>query len=131
MPYRVRKKGKQVDVLLVTSRETKRWVVPKGNLDAKMSPHAGAADEAAEEAGVRGRISKSPIGRYVYLKRLASGREVKTKVVLFPLRVEIELDEYKEKAERERCWFPAATAASLVDEPDLAKLIAGFRPVEK
>ncbi len=120
-----------MDVLLVTSRDTKRWVVPKGNLGAKTAPHVGAAREAEEEAGVRGRIAKSPIGRFSYLKRLDSGRTVKTKVVLFPLRVEMELDEYKEKAERERRWFPAEEAAGLVDEPELAKLIAAFRPSEK
>ena len=56
---------------------------------------------------------------------------MKTKVVLFPLRVEMELDEYKEKAERERRWFACDEAAKLVDEPNLAKLIAGFRPSEK
>ena len=118
-------------MLLVTSRETKRWVVPKGNLGAKTAPHAGAAREAEEEAGVRGRIAKDAIGRYSYLKRLDSGRTVKTRVVLFPLRVEMELDEYKEKAERERRWFPAGEAALLVDESDLAKLITGFQPGEK
>ena len=131
MPYRTRKKGKSLDVMLITSRETKRWVVPKGNLGAKTAPHVGAALEAEEEAGVRGRIDKSPIGRFSYLKRLGSGRTVKTKVVLFPLRVEMELEEYKEKAERERRWFTAPEAAELVEEPDLAKLIASFRPAEK
>ena len=128
MPYRTRKKGKALDILLITSRETRRWVVPKGNLGAKTAPHVGAALEAEEEAGVRGRIAKDPIGRFSYLKRLGSGRTVKTKVILFPLRVEMELDEYKEKAERERRWFPAAEASQLVEEAELAKLIAGFRP---
>ena len=128
MPYRTRKKGKAIDILLVTSRETKRWIVPKGNLGAKTAPHIGAAREAEEEAGVRGRVAKSPIGRFSYFKRLASGRLVKTKVTLFPLRVETTLEKYKEQAERERRWFPAGEAAGLVEEEELAQIIAGFRP---
>ena len=131
MPYRSGKKGKKLEVLLVTSRETRRWVVPKGNLDAKSAPHAGAALEAEEEAGVRGRIAREPLGRFTYMKRLASGREVRTKVDLFPLQIEAELDRFKEQSERDRCWFSRAEAAALVDEPDLAELIANFRPPRK
>lgn len=113
--------------MLVTSRETKRWVIPKGNVDYKLSPHATAAQEAEEEAGVRGKISPKPIGRFLYQKRMAGGRTVTARVVVFPLAVSEELSDYKEKAERKRRWFSVADAAAAVDEPDLGELIRSFK----
>lgn len=112
--------------MLVTSRETRRWVIPKGNVDYKMPPHVAAASEAEEEAGVRGKIAATPFGRYRYQKRMASGASVSAKVLVFALAVKEELDQYKEIAERERRWFSPAEAAEAVDEPDLGKLIRAF-----
>ena len=62
--------------MLVTSRETRRWVMPKGWIEKRHSPAAQAAQEAFEEAGIRGRIAKAPIGEYAYPKRLANGASV-------------------------------------------------------
>ncbi|MDQ3077557.1 MAG: NUDIX domain-containing protein [Pseudomonadota bacterium] len=103
-------------------------MIPKGNVDFKSSPHAAAAQEAEEEAGVRGKISAKPIGRFIYQKRAAGGRAVTAKVIVFPLAVSEELKDWKEKAERERRWFSLAKAAAAVDEPDLSALIRSFRP---
>lgn len=119
-----------VEVLLVTSRETKRWVIPKGNVDFKMTPHAAAAQEAEEEGGVRGKISPKPLGRFLYQKRLAGGRSVMAKVIVFPLAVREELQDWKEKAERERRWFSFTEAAEVVLEPDLRDLIRSFGATE-
>ncbi|MEO7410251.1 MAG: DUF47 family protein [Sphingomicrobium sp.] len=115
-----------VSVLLVTSRETKRWVIPKGNLAGGVAPHIGAAEEAFEEAGVVGAICPVALGSFRYRKRKGSGASLMADVEVFPLAVNRELDDWPEKAERERRWFSLAAAAAVVDEPDLADLIRSF-----
>ncbi|MEO8141367.1 MAG: DUF47 family protein [Sphingomicrobium sp.] len=115
-----------MSVLLVTSRETKRWVIPKGNLAGGVAPHIGAAEEAFEEAGVVGAICPVALGSFRYRKRKGSGASLMADVEVFPLAVNRELDDWPEKAERERRWFSLAAAAAVVDEPDLADLIRSF-----
>ena len=115
-----------MSVLLVTSRETKRWVIPKGNLSPGVAPHLAAADEAREEAGVVGAICPVPLGSFRYRKRKGSGASLMADVEVFPLAVNQELEDWPEKAERQRKWFSLARAASAVDEPDLADLIRSF-----
>lgn len=110
----------------MTSRETKRWVIPKGNVAPKTSAHVAAAQEAEEEGGVRGRIKPKSIGRFHYLKRMVSGRSVLAKVAVFALAVTDELDDWKEKAERERRWFSISEATDAVEESDLGDLIRLF-----
>jgi 8-oxo-dGTP pyrophosphatase MutT (NUDIX family) len=115
-----------VEILLITSRETQRWVVPRGNPISGLSAHEAAAQEAYEEAGVRGAVAPSAIGSYRYDKKRASGAIDEAEVELFPLEVREELDEWPERAERERRWFAAEEAASSVEEADLAALIRGL-----
>jgi uncharacterized protein len=117
-------------VLLVTSRETKRWVLPKGNLIAGLSPHAAAAHEAEEEAGVQGLACPTPLGTYRYRKTKKSGAALMVDVDVFPILVTQEMDEWEEQSERERRWFPLGEAANAVDEPDLQALIQLFRASE-
>ena len=112
-----------LEVLLITSRETRRWVVPRGNPIAGKSPAESAAQEAFEEAGIVGRVEPEAIGRYSYEKRRRSGAAVPALVHLFLMPVVEERDEWPEKAERERRWFAAEEAAALVHEGDLARLI--------
>jgi len=128
LPYRTKDSAvdAQVSILLVTSRETKRWVIPKGNVGAGQSPHAAAAEEAEEEAGVQGAVSKQPLGSYCYGKRLADGDWVVIDVDVFPLEVTKELAGWKEQGERKRQWFTLADAAIAVEEPDLRGLILSF-----
>src|SRR5437773_2370121 len=66
LPYRV--SGSKTEVLLVTSRRTRRWIVPKGWPVESLEPSACAAVEALEEAGVSGQVEQKPIGHYRYLK---------------------------------------------------------------
>ena len=75
LPYRNVGRGLRapVQVLLVTSRESGRWVIPKGNFANSVSPHFAAAQEAEEEAGVRGAVCPTPLGTYRYRKRKGSG----------------------------------------------------------
>jgi 8-oxo-dGTP pyrophosphatase MutT (NUDIX family) len=111
------------EVLLITSRETRRWVVPRGNPIAGKSPAESAAQEALEEAGIVGDVEPEAIGHYSYEKRRRLGIVVPAVVHLFRMRVREERDDWPEKAQRERRWFAAVEAAGAVHEPDLARLI--------
>ena len=132
MPYRVVGSGIEapIAVLLVTSRQTKRWVIPKGNLMAGTLPHNAAAIEAEEEAGVLGLVCPAALGSYRYRKRRRNGASLMIDVDVFPLAVNTELPAWKEQNERERRWFGLAEAANAVDEPDLRDLIRSFGPDE-
>jgi 8-oxo-dGTP pyrophosphatase MutT (NUDIX family) len=121
LPVRRDRNG-AIRVLLVTSRETRRLVIPKGWPWPGVKDWKAAAEEAREEAGIRGRISKKPVGSYTYDKRRASG-SVPVRVKVFLLEVEEEMDDWPESLERERQWFTPGKAAAFVEEPELAELI--------
>jgi 8-oxo-dGTP pyrophosphatase MutT (NUDIX family) len=110
-------------IVLVTSRETRRWVVPKGWIEPGEAPHLGAAREALEEAGLEGEAEPEPLGAYDYPKRLSSGALRPTEVLVFRFRVARLLPDWRERAQRERRLFSPAEAAGLVAEPGLAELI--------
>ena len=111
------------EVMLITSRETGRWIVPKGWPQKGRAPHDVASREAYEEAGLVGRVRKRPIGTYRYTKRLRLESTVMCKVSVFPLHVEKELEDYPEKADRQRCWLTPDEAATRVEERGLSKLL--------
>jgi uncharacterized protein Yka (UPF0111/DUF47 family)/8-oxo-dGTP pyrophosphatase MutT (NUDIX family) len=115
-----------VRILLVTSRENKRWVIPKGNPPAGMSPHGAAALEAEEEAGVAGLVCPTPLGSYRYRKKRGNGASLMVDVDVFPLSVSREYPSWKEQSQRERRWFSLTEAAEAVDESDLRDLIRSF-----
>jgi 8-oxo-dGTP pyrophosphatase MutT (NUDIX family) len=117
-----------LEVLLVTSRDTGRWIIPKGWPMPGLAPEAAAAQEAWEEAGVEGEVNPVALGRYGYHKVLALAVPVPCAVVVYGLRVIQLVETFPEMKERRREWFPQAEAAALVQEPDLARLIAGFTP---
>ena len=116
----------RLQILLVTSRETRRWVIPKGWLVKGLKPAAAAAREAREEAGLVGRIAKRPIGAYRYEKRLKNGAAALCEVEVFPLEVLRQRKNFREKDQREPRWVEPAVAAALVDEPELSALILAF-----
>ena len=126
LPWRRAEDG--VEVLLITSRETRRWVIPKGWPIKGKSAAKSAAREAFEEAGVTGKVSKRPVGAYAYDKRLKNGRLQRVRVAVFGLQVESEADAYPEIGQREKAWLPLAEAARMVDEPELMVLLATFKP---
>lgn len=117
-----------LEILLVTSRRTQRWIIPKGNIDFHMSPHAAAAQEALEEAGAVGEIGRKPLGVFRYRKSLLRGFPVRAKVTVFPLAVATLLDQWPESASRRRQWFSQAEAADAVEEQQLSDIIRAFRP---
>ncbi|MEA3036358.1 MAG: hypothetical protein QOH04_2130 [Sphingomonadales bacterium] len=118
--------GGAVEILLITSRETRRWVVPRGNAIAGLRPYESAAQEAFEEAGVRGGVRQDEIGTYRYDKRARDGRVTPALVHLYPMLVTEEAGAWPEQKERERRWFAPGAAADAVAEADLADLIRDF-----
>ena len=121
-----RQAGEGREVLLITSRDTGRWVIAKGWPMTGREPWEAAAIEAFEEAGVRGEVETTAIGTYRYAKRLPRWRERLVDVQVFCLRVEEELEDWPERRQRERAWFAPGEAAARVDEPDLAGIIRGL-----
>jgi 8-oxo-dGTP pyrophosphatase MutT (NUDIX family) len=113
----------ETHVLLVTSRETKRWVLPKGWTEKPGCDAEQAAREAYEEAGIIGRIGTVSIGAYTYPKRLNCGATVTCDVEVFPLAVARLLEDWPEKSQRERRWFTLPEAAMAVDEGGLVTLM--------
>ncbi|WP_246503753.1 NUDIX hydrolase [Plastoroseomonas arctica] len=118
--------GGELRVLLVTSRETHRWVLPKGWAETGLTPPELAAKEAFEEAGAVGAMAANPTGTYRYRKRLKAGRRVTCLVGVFAMHVDQLLEEWPEAGERERRWFSPAEAAGLVQEEGLAALLRGL-----
>ena len=114
------------EVLLITSRETRRWVIPKGWGKKGESGPFAAAREALEETGVAGAVTAEPVGQYRYDKLMKNGDSQRVRVMVYALEVVHEHDDWPEKHLREKLWIPPAEAARLVDEPDLQALIAGF-----
>lgn len=111
---------------MITSRETKRWVIAKGNLMADLSDHQAAAQEAYEEAGVQGDICSEALGSYVYDKRFKDGRAVPCVVDVYPLEVLIQLGSWPEADQRKRQWMSTEEAAASVHELELAAMIIDF-----
>ncbi len=114
------------EILLESSRETRRWVIPKGWPMKGRKPHATAALEALQEAGLLGKIEKASIGSYHYHKRLKNGAAIMCRVEVFPLRVVRQRKTWPEKNQRVTRWFPYAAAANEVSEDELAELIMEF-----
>jgi uncharacterized protein len=129
LPYRTdaASPANPLRIMLITSRETKRWVLPKGNLIKGLSAHQAAEHEAFEEAGITGVISQTPIGIYPYFKRIPNQAAVPMEVTVFPLLVMDQADDWPERQERETSWFSQADAAAAVEEAELAALILSFR----
>jgi 8-oxo-dGTP pyrophosphatase MutT (NUDIX family) len=120
LPFRIN--DGRIEVLLVTSRETKRWLIPKGWPMKGKKPHKAAAQEAVEEAGVKGDIKQKPMGHYDYWKRRASHFDL-CRVDVYPLEVSKQLSSWREKGQRDARWFDVEEAAHQVLEPALAELI--------
>lgn len=123
-----RKRRGKVQVLLITSRRRKRWIVPKGwPMDGK-TPATCALIEAWEEAGVKGAASDMCIGVYSY-ERLREGEEtIPCLALLYPVKVKALRKKFPEMRDRRRKWVSRKKAAKMVAHRELAKLITGFSP---
>ncbi|MDR3440151.1 NUDIX hydrolase [Telmatospirillum sp.] len=124
LPFRIEQGLLQI--LLVTSRETRRWVVPKGWPEKHLKPYQVAETEAYEEAGLKGDVSRTPIAAFEYVKLLDPKHKVNCLVEVFPLRVGNLLDTWPEQSQRRRQWMTPAEAATAVQEKGLKRLLLNF-----
>ena len=113
-------------VMLVTTLQTQRWIIPKGWPWPGEHDHTSAAEEAREEAGVLGEAYVESIGSYTYEKRRSSG-PVSVRVSVYLLDVREELATWPESGQRQRAWFTLDDAAAIVQEPELRALLLAFR----
>lgn len=118
----VRVKDGKIEVCLITTRQTRRWTVPKGWPMKGLKDHRAAAVEAMQEAGLIGETGKKAIGDYLYWKRREDHFDL-VRVAVYRLNVEKQAAQWQEMGEREVRWFLPADAASLVEEPGLGALI--------
>jgi 8-oxo-dGTP pyrophosphatase MutT (NUDIX family) len=128
IPYQLRSEG--LRVLLITSRETGRWVIPKGNIPPRFTAQQAAEREAYEEAGLKGIAGKTPLGIYTYAKRLRNGATRPTTVEVFALDVRKQVKNFPERGERRLEWMIPEDAATLVDEPGLKILLLRLAQVQ-
>ncbi|MGV6812064.1 MAG: NUDIX hydrolase [Brevirhabdus sp.] len=124
--YRMR--AGEPEVLLVTTRRTKRWIIPRGWPLHGSTPSATAQTEALEEAGAEGKMHNTCIGIYSYIKIRPDGTQTPVMVAVFPLKVKKLRDSYREAGQRKRRWFPLKKAAAHVHEPELQQIIRNFDP---
>lgn len=124
--YRVRKDKPQI--LLVSSRGTGRWIIPKGWPMPNETPADAALTEAWEEAGVRGRSHGACLGFYSYEKGMEDGNKLSCIVAVFAVSVSKLADDYPEAKQRKRKWVSTKKAAKMVKEPELARIISRFSP---
>ena len=121
LPWRY--SGGKREICLISSRETGRWVIPKGWPIKGLTPAETAACEAYEEAGLGGMVSKKPIGEFQYGKRLESGKVRPTRVEVFALEQMVQHPDWPEQGQRKMQWFSIPEAAEAVDEPELKDII--------
>ncbi|MGV6875405.1 NUDIX hydrolase [Pseudochelatococcus sp. B33] len=122
LPLRMDDDGR-MQVMMITSRETSRWIVPKGWPIKGLSGAQTAAREAREEAGVVGVTGKNPVGAYMYDKRLKSGGSARCYVELYPPWVVDRAPDWPEKSERRVEWLPVAEAAERAGDASLSELL--------
>jgi len=125
--YRIRKD--KVQVLLVTSRGRKRWIIPKGWPMDNATPAETAQREAFEEAGVEGKISGNCLGLYSYVKVMEDTDDLPCIVAVYPLKIKRVRTEYPENDQRKRRWFTLKKAAVALDEPELSQMVKLFDPI--
>ena len=124
--YRPRKKQGGIEILLLTSRDTGRWIIPKGWPMPGKKSHAVAEREAYEEAGVKGKVSREPIGHYSYSKGMEGGLKIACKVQVHALDVKEMLKDFPEKGTRRLEWVSPEEAVARVREPELKVLLHQF-----
>jgi 8-oxo-dGTP pyrophosphatase MutT (NUDIX family) len=128
LPLRRTKSG-GVEVMLVTSRTTGRWIIPKGWPSKRLKDPKAAEREARQEAGVKGRIIPRAIGSYRYTKTELGETPIDVSVYLLAVRKQAK--RWREKHERQRAWFDVLEAASKITEPELAALIEALERLGK
>lgn len=117
-----------VKVLLITSLGTKQWIVPKGWPKKNCSSAQTALEEAYEEAGIRGTVSETPIGRYTYQKQSQKGQTLDCVASVYEIAVSETVKKFPEAGRRKLKWLTPEAASERVTNPDLKRLLASFSP---
>jgi 8-oxo-dGTP pyrophosphatase MutT (NUDIX family) len=117
------------EVLLITTRKSRRWIIPKGWLIDGLSPSETACQEAWEEAGIRGLCDSHAIGRFHYQKNRSKKGPVLCAVDVYPLLVQSVSSRFPECRQRNRKWFSPKKAAQMVKSRELAILLRKLEPV--
>jgi 8-oxo-dGTP pyrophosphatase MutT (NUDIX family) len=126
LPYRFSQDA-ALEVLLVTTRGTRRWIIPKGGPIKGLRPAKSAAREAFEEAGVTGRIGAKPVGLFTYDKLVdEAGAQTTCEVKVYPLLVKRQSEVWPESQQRTTQWVEPSRAIAMIKEPDLKKILASF-----
>ncbi len=125
LPYRTAPDG-AVEVLLITSRGSGRWIIPKGNNIKGLKAHQVAAREAFEEAGIGGTPSRKSIGKYYFEKQRPGQAETETEVTVYPLLVTEQFQDWPERRQRKRRWLSTIDASHLVDDDGLKRILQIF-----
>ncbi|AML50262.1 MULTISPECIES: NUDIX hydrolase [Falsihalocynthiibacter] len=118
----------KIQILLITSRRSRLWIVPKGWPINGKTPAQSAAIEAWEEAGAIGVMGDACIGLYSHTKKATKGEILPVMVSLFALQVKRTAKKFPEKSQRKRKWVSRKKAASMVSDPELGKILRGFTP---
>ena len=121
LPFRLDAAG-NLELLLITSRGTKRFIIPKGRKMNKLPDPKAAAEEASQEAGVLGTVAKGSIGSHLYWKRVKKAF-IPVTVDIYPLEVEGGREVWRERQQRQRVWVSVNQAIALIDEPQLVLLL--------
>ncbi len=125
LPYRI--KGGKVQVLIITSRGTGRWILPKGWPMHLSTPAEAAATEAFEEAGAKGRAVDHVLGFYTYIKN-HDGSRYPVVAAVFPVKVDKLVPNWPEKSQRKRKWVSQKKAAKLLSDRELRQIVKQFDP---
>jgi 8-oxo-dGTP pyrophosphatase MutT (NUDIX family) len=116
-----------LEVLLVTTRRSKRWIIPKGWPIKGLRPGKSAAREAFEEAGVRRRVGAKPVGLFTYDKLVdEAGAQTTCEVKVYPLLVKRQSEVWPESQQRTTKWVEPSRGIAMIKEPDLKKILASF-----
>lgn len=123
-----RVKNGKVQVLLVTSRRRRRWILPKGWPMDGATPVEAAELEAWEEAGVSGKALPVCIGIFSYIKELTEDERLPCVVAVFPVKVKTQHVDWPEQSQRQRKWMSLKEASKAVNEKELSAILANFNP---
>ncbi|KZM48310.1 NUDIX hydrolase [Labrenzia sp. OB1] len=123
----VRPSDSEPEVLLVSTRDTGRLILPKGWPEKDKPAHQTAVIEAYEEAGVVGKAQAKPIGSFRSFKGLSDGLKIRTKVLVFMIRFEKQLEDFPEIGQRRCVWMPLSEAVEAADETPLKRFLHRHR----
>ncbi|MEM6374771.1 MAG: NUDIX hydrolase [Pseudomonadota bacterium] len=123
-----REVSRKTQILLISSRRTGRWIIPKGWPLEGRTPSACALNEAWEEAGVTGKVTGGCLALYTYLKHMDDGDPLPCAVMVYPVKVSAMANRFPEVGQRKRKWLTPKRAAERVKEPELSHLLRRFNP---